>query len=127
MRDGLAQAYDSQGGEHVACAAEEAVDCWDVDFEDSWGKGGGCGGADDGHFVGGRGEADGGYDYVGDAVGCVEFCDGGFEGGEGGYFGFGKESDDMVVRCVYGEDWRWAYSASNWFGRIRSASRNMFL
>ena len=33
------------------------------------------------------------------AVGCVEFGDGGFEGGEGGYFDFGEESDGLVVRC----------------------------
>ena len=64
---------------------------------------------------------------MGDAVGLVEFCDGGLEGGEGGYFDFGEESDGMAIRCGRGEDWRWAYSASNWFGRMRSASRNMFL
>ncbi len=64
---------------------------------------------------------------MGDAVGCMEFTDGGFEGGEGGYLDFGEESDGMFIRYGCGENWRWAYSASNWFGRIRSASRNMFL
>ena len=64
---------------------------------------------------------------MGDAVGGVEFGYGGFEGGEGGYFGFGEESDGIMIRSACAEDWRWAYSASNWFGRIRSASRNTFL
>lgn len=39
---------------------------------------------------------------MGDAVGCVEFCDGGFEGREGGYFDFGKESDSMLLGVVTG-------------------------
>ena len=43
---------------------------------------------------------------MGDAVGCVEFCDGGFEGGEGSYFCFGEESNSMVSRCGYGKDCR---------------------
>ena len=72
MSDGLAQTDDGQGSEHVPCAAEEAIDGWDVDLEDTWREVGAGSGADDGHGGGFIGEVDGGHDDVGDAVGFVE-------------------------------------------------------
>lgn len=70
---GFAEAHDRQGGEHIACAAEEAVDGWDVDFETAGGSIAAGGGADDGNGGGGGVEADGCDDEVGDVVGLVEF------------------------------------------------------
>lgn len=73
LGDGFSQADDDQRGEHVACAAEEAVDGWNVDLEQAGGEIGASGGADDGHGGGGVGELGGCDDDVGYTVGFVEF------------------------------------------------------
>lgn len=64
---------------------------------------------------------------MGDAVSFVKLGQGFCQSGEGIYFDFGEDSDESlsVKHPTNGE--RRAYSASNWFGRIRSASRSRFL
>lgn len=69
---GFAQARDCQRGEHVACAAEEAVDGWNVDAETSRREVTAGGGADDGEDRGGGVEVDGCHDEVGDVVAMVK-------------------------------------------------------
>lgn len=67
---------------------------------------------------------------MGDAVGFVERGDGSCDGREGGDFGVREESKRFLVSLmlVFLEraEGR-AYSASNWLGRIRSASPRRFL
>lgn len=88
------------------------------------------GGADDGEDGGGGGEGHGGDDDVGDLVGTVEVGDGVEEGGEGGYFDGGEGSGKGFSMGCH---WMglagyvsWTDSASNWLGRMRSASRRRF-
>ncbi len=129
--NGFAQAHDGERGKHVTRAAEEAVDSRHVDLEQARGAVCAGGGADDGDGGGGGVEADGGDDNVRNVVGCMEPRYSGCEGGEGGDFRVGKESDGFLgvslllvsVKGVGGT----AYSASNWLGSIRSASRRRFL
>ncbi|KAL1999350.1 hypothetical protein VTN02DRAFT_4653 [Thermoascus thermophilus] len=101
---GLAEPGDGQRGEHVARAAEEAVQGGHVDAEETRGAVGAGGRADHGEGgrgrgrcrggrgQGERGELHGGDDDVRDVVGLVDGGDGFGEGGEGGDFDAGEES-----------------------------------
>lgn len=69
------------------------------------------------------GEAQGGDNDVGDLVFLVKDLDGGCEGVEVGYGGVGEGSGVGLVRHLpVSLRKSKTYSASNWFGRIRSAS-----
>ena len=83
--------------------------------------------------VGGR-EPDRGYDDMWDQVGGVQAGDGGCEGGEGVDRDAGQGSrfsgkSGLMLEMGGGEKRGRGdmYSASNWLGRMRSASRRMLL
>ena len=83
---GFAHTRDKERGEHVACAAEEAVEGGYGDGEESCGTvGGAVGGADDRESRRGGREGHRGDEDVGNLVRGVEFGNGGGEGGRRGY------------------------------------------